>query len=60
MGCVYRPKGRKTWMIKWRDLNGKRHVVSSKSDKKEVAKRILRDKEHKTDQGVWSLQRWGN
>jgi integrase len=52
MGCVYRPKGRKTWMIKWRDLNGKRHVVSSKSDKKEVAKRILRDKEHKTDQGM--------
>ena len=52
MGCVYRPKGRAIWMVKWRDLSGKLHVESSKSEKKEVAKRILRDKEHLTDQGV--------
>lgn len=52
MGCVYRPKGRKTWMVKWRDLNGAVHRVSSRSKLKTDAQRLLRDREHKTDQGV--------
>lgn len=52
MGCVYRPKGRSIWMIKYRSLDGKRRIESSRSTKKEVAKRLLRDKEHATDQGV--------
>ncbi len=52
MGCVYRPKGRSIWMIKYRSLDGKRRIESSRSAKKEVAKRLLRDKEHATDQGV--------
>lgn len=52
MGCVYRPKGRKVWMIKYRSLDGKRHVESSGSTKKRVAEIKLRDKEHATDQGV--------
>jgi hypothetical protein len=51
-GCVYRPKGRKHWMVKWRDLNGRIHRVSSHSKLKTDAQRLLRDKEHKTDQGV--------
>lgn len=52
MGCVYRPKGRKQWMVKWRDLNGVIHRVSSRSKLKTDAQRLLRDREHKTDQGV--------
>ena len=52
MGCVYRPKGRSIWMLKYRSLDGKLHVESSKTEKKEVAKRLLRDKDHATDQGI--------
>jgi integrase len=52
MGCVYRPKGRSIWMIKYRSLDGRLRIESSKSAKKEVAKRLLRNREHTTDQGA--------
>lgn len=52
MGSVYRQKGRTIWWIKYRGLDGQVHRESSKSTKKEVAKRLLRDRDHATDQGV--------
>ena len=52
MGCIYRPKGRLIWMVKYRSLDGRIRYESSKSTKKEVAKRLLRDRDHASDQGV--------
>jgi integrase len=52
MGCVWRSKGRNVWMLKYRDLTGKVHRESSGSTDKEEAKKILRKKDHLTDQGV--------
>ena len=52
MGCVYRPKGRSIWMIKYRSLDGRLHRESSKSTKKSVAQRLLRDRDHAKDQRV--------
>jgi integrase len=52
MGCVYRQKNRPTWWIKYRDIHGKMRYESSKSAKKEVAKRQLRDRMHNIDKGV--------
>jgi integrase len=52
MGCVYRAKGRKVWMLKYRDVSGKSHRESSGTTDKEAAKRVLRKKDSLTDQGV--------
>lgn len=52
MGCVWRAKGRNVWMLKYRDLAGRRHRESSGTTDKEEAKKILRAKDRLTDQGV--------
>lgn len=52
MGSVYRPKGRKVWMIKYRSLDGRLRRESSKSTLKTVAQKLLRDRDHAKDQGV--------
>ena len=46
MATIYRPKGRKTYIIEWFDENNKRHRKSGTSDKS-VAKRIAADIENK-------------
>ena len=44
MGCVYRPKDRNVWWIKYR-RGGKNYYESSESTRKKDATDLLRDRE---------------
>jgi integrase len=53
MGCVYKPNPRcKLWYLKYKGTDGKTYVESSGLDNKEKAKKELRKKLAKIDEGV--------
>jgi site-specific recombinase XerD len=47
MATIYKPKGRKNWIIEWVDENGQRHRKSGSSDRS-AARRIAADIERET------------
>jgi len=53
MGCIYKPNPRcRFYYMKYKGVDGKLYVESTRVDNKEAAKKLLRAKESKIDAGV--------